>query len=79
VIYWRTLAAGQGSGSEETILRGLSNSFAHRRAALAYGQIGEREMAAEHWRVFLQDFSDPDPDYRWMVEEARIALAGLEG
>jgi serine/threonine-protein kinase len=60
-------------------LRGLTHSFAHRRAALLCGQLGNREKAIEHWRVFLNDFTDPDPEYEWMVEEARAELARLEG
>ena len=58
---------------------GLTHSFARRRAALAYDQLGNRDEAIEHWRVFLNDFTDPDPDYQWMVDDARTELARLEG
>jgi tetratricopeptide (TPR) repeat protein len=59
--------------------RGLTHSFAHRRAALLYGRLGENDKAIEHWHIFLNDFTDPDPDYVWMVDEAREELARLEG
>lgn len=62
-------------GEDEAILRGFSHSFAHRRAALAYGRLGAREKALEHWSAFLEAFTDPDPDLAWMVEEARAGAS----
>jgi tetratricopeptide (TPR) repeat protein len=61
------------------IFRGYTYSFARRRAALLYGQIGDRQKAIDHWRIFLEAFTDPDPDLEWMVEEGRAELARLEG
>jgi serine/threonine-protein kinase len=58
---------------------GLTSSFAHRKAALLYGQIGQNAEAIEHWRAFLDAFTEPDPEYEWMVEEARAELDRLEG
>ena len=78
-VHWSRLAAAEGLSGEEVIRRGYSHSFAHRRAALAYGRLGRSELAKEHWRVFLADFSDPDPELGWMVEEGRQALSALEG
>ena len=59
--------------------RGFTHAFAHRRAALLYGRLGETDKAIEHWRVVLEDFTDPDPDYEWMVEEARVELGQFGG
>jgi tetratricopeptide (TPR) repeat protein len=59
--------------------RGFTHSFAHRRAALAYGQLNRREEAIEHWNAFLDAFTRPDPEFESLVEEARAELARLEG
>jgi hypothetical protein len=58
---------------------GLTYSFAHRKAALLYGQLDQHAKAVEHWQAFLDAFTDPDPDFEWMVEGARAELARLEG
>jgi tetratricopeptide (TPR) repeat protein len=58
---------------------GLTYSFAHRKAALLYGRLGQNTEAIEHWQAFLDAFTDPDPEYEWMVEEARAELERLEG
>jgi tetratricopeptide (TPR) repeat protein len=56
---------------------GLTYSFAHREAALLYGQLGQDAEAIEHWRAFLDAFTDPDPEFEWMMEEARVELERL--
>jgi hypothetical protein len=73
------IASGEHFTEGDHFSTGLTHSFAHRRAALLYGQLGNTEKAIEHWRAFLDAFTDPDPDFRWMVEEARTELARLEG
>jgi hypothetical protein len=80
-VHFDRLANPVGDQSFWTALawRGFTHSFAHRRAALLYGHLGHRNKAIERWRVFLDDFTDPDPEYEWMVEDARAELARLEG
>jgi hypothetical protein len=73
------VASGEYFGPEDQRFIGLTYSFAHRRAALLYGQIGNVEKAVEHWRAFLDAFTQPDPEFEWMVEEAQAELARLEG
>jgi hypothetical protein len=31
-----------------------------------------RPVHAEHWAAFLEAFTEPDPEFEWMVEEARM-------
>ena len=33
--------------------------------------LDQRDRAEEHWLTFLDNFTNPDPEYEWMVEEAR--------
>lgn len=79
VLYWARLATSAGLGEDETLLRGFSHSFAHRRAALAYRTLGSKEEALAYWGTFLHDFNDPDPEYEWMVDEALRELARMGG
>jgi tetratricopeptide (TPR) repeat protein len=73
------IASGYRFGDYEVHAYGLTHSFAHRRAALLYGQLGERDKAIEHWRAFLEAFTQPDPEFEWMVEEGMAELSRLEG
>jgi hypothetical protein len=73
------VANGDHFGYHESQALGLTYSFAHRNAALLYGQLGDRDRAVEHWRAFLDAFTQPDPDFEWMVEEGRTELERLEG
>jgi tetratricopeptide (TPR) repeat protein len=56
---------------------GLTYSFAHFRLGRIYTQLGEAEKAREEWLLFLDTFNDPDPEYEWMVDEARVELERL--
>jgi tetratricopeptide (TPR) repeat protein len=44
-----------------------------------HSEIQNSEAAAAHFTAFLEVFTDPDPEYQWMVDEARAALARLRG
>jgi tetratricopeptide (TPR) repeat protein len=57
--------------------RGFSYSFAHRRLARLYTQLEEFDRAEEHWLEFLETFTDPDPEFQWMQDEARSELERL--
>jgi len=42
-----------------------------------YAQLGNTEKALQHYGRFLEVFTDPEPEYEWMVSQARAALEGL--
>ncbi len=44
---------------------------AHWRRAKIYEALGEREQAVLHYQRFVELWRDADPEYHWMVEEAR--------
>jgi tetratricopeptide (TPR) repeat protein len=56
---------------------GYAYSFANFRAGKLYAQLGDYDRAEEHWLTFLDTFTNPDPEYEWMVEEARYRLEKL--
>jgi tetratricopeptide (TPR) repeat protein len=58
---------------------GLTYSFAHFRRGRILTELGKTEEAREAWLTFLDAFTDPDPDYEWMVTEANESLARLAG
>jgi tetratricopeptide (TPR) repeat protein len=70
------IVAPEGSAGEIR-RRGLMYSFAHRRLALLYTQLEEFDRAEEHWLEFLDAFTDPDPEFQWMLDEARTELEKL--
>jgi len=51
--------------------------FAHFRLGRLYSQIGNAARASDEWLLFLDTFTTPDPEFEWMVEEARGELARL--
>lgn len=61
------------------ILQGFIHPPARLKLARLYAEAGNAEKAREHYRAFLDTFTDPDPDLEWMVDEARegLASAGL--
>jgi hypothetical protein len=42
-----------------------------------YAQTGDTAQAIQHYSRFLEVFTDPDPEYEWMVEEARSKVERL--
>jgi hypothetical protein len=68
------IAGGYRFGDYEVNGFGLTYSFAHRRAALLYAQLEDYDRAEEHWIAFLDAFTEPDPEYEWMVTDARAEL-----
>jgi serine/threonine-protein kinase len=51
-------------------------SAAHFKLGDLYTQVGDTAQALEHYATFLDAFTDPDPEYEWMVEEARGRWSG---
>lgn len=60
-------------------IHGVPHSAAHFKLGQLYLQVGDAAEAAEHYASFLHTFADPDPDpeYEWMVGEAREELEKL--
>jgi tetratricopeptide (TPR) repeat protein len=52
-------------------------SAAHLKLGQLYSQVGDTAEALDHFRTFLEAFTDPDPEYVWMVEEARAEVERL--
>jgi len=53
------------------MLQGYIHPAARFRLAGLYAEIGDWAAAREHYQIFLETFTDPEPEFRWMVEEAR--------
>jgi hypothetical protein len=51
-------------------IHGLPYSAAHFKLGQLYMRVGDSAKAVEHYVTFLDAFTDPDPEYEWMVEEA---------
>jgi serine/threonine-protein kinase len=75
--YFELLTRATRSTYWEIYSNGLASSFAHRRLALLYTQLGRLADARRHWEVFLGAFTSPDPEFRPMVDDARQQLARL--
>jgi tetratricopeptide (TPR) repeat protein len=64
----------------EAVLQGptwYTYSAAHFKLGQLHGQVGDTAKSVEHYGTFLDAFTDPDPEYEWMVEEARAEVERL--
>jgi hypothetical protein len=78
-ICLETMLAPVGRYRDRLSDRGFFLSFARRRLVLLYyARMGQLDAARRHWETFQQAFSDPDPELRPLVDEARAALAAAE-
>ncbi|MGW8265571.1 MAG: BTAD domain-containing putative transcriptional regulator [Longimicrobiales bacterium] len=57
------------------MLQGFIHPAARFKLAGLYVQMGNARAAREQYRIFLDTFTDPEPDFQWMVGEARRGLA----
>jgi serine/threonine-protein kinase len=57
---------------------GLSFPAAQLKLGELYRELGDATQAATHYRTFLSVFTDPEPEFQWMVEEAREGLSEVE-
>jgi hypothetical protein len=48
----------------------------HFKLARLNAEIGDEERAAAHYAEFLDAFTDADPEYAWMADEARSMVGG---
>ena len=56
---------------------GVPYPAAHFKLGQLYAQKADREQALQHYSAFLDTFTDPDPEYVWMVTEARSEVERL--
>ena len=75
--YFTLIASYKGFSDDDQRYRGLVHSFAHRRLALIYTKLDDLDRAEDHWLIFLDNFTDPDPEVQWMVDEGRAELERL--
>jgi tetratricopeptide (TPR) repeat protein len=53
--------------------------YAHQRLVMIYARMGRREDAERHWQAFSAVFTNPDPEVRHLLDDARAAIQGLRG
>jgi hypothetical protein len=70
------ISAAENFGLVDFYGYGFVKPFAHRRAALLFAELGEFDKAQEQWSLFLKDFSDPDPEFEWMMADGGPDLQG---
>lgn len=58
------------------LIQGFIHPAARFKLAGLHARIGEVGEARKHYRIFLETFTDPDPEFQWMVTEARAAVEG---
>jgi tetratricopeptide (TPR) repeat protein len=74
---WLERIAGPEGWAGHGNLRGLTYSFIQFKLGTLYTQLGEFDDAKQHYVAFLDAFTKPDPEYAWMVAEARAKLEQL--
>jgi DNA-binding SARP family transcriptional activator len=72
-MYERVLIPG-GSFLQPLSLRGIPYSFAHQRLVVLYAKLGRTDDARRHWDTFRRSFTNPDPEFRYLIDEADSAL-----
>jgi len=55
----------------------LVHSPTHFKLGRLRAESGDTAAALEHFAAFLDAIIDPDPEYEWMVEEARAEVEKL--
>jgi hypothetical protein len=58
------------------MIQGFIHPAARFKLASLYGEVGDAEKARDHYRIFLHTFTNPDPEFQWMVDEARAVVEG---
>ena len=59
---------------DDWAFHGFFRPSARLKLGRLYGQVGDTARAYGHFQAFLEVFTDPDPEYQWMVDEARLNL-----
>ena len=78
-VYFELVLSTDRTEWERRLPLRMVSSFAHRRLVLLYARMGRLEDARRHWQILTETVRDPDPAFRPMIEEARLALAAAEG
>jgi serine/threonine-protein kinase len=55
----------------------LTHAPSHFKLGRLYTETGDTARALDHYSAFLDAFTDPDPEYEWMVDEARLEVDTL--
>jgi len=79
IPYLESILRRPTHGIQDWTLQGYIHPAARFKLAGLYADVGNPGKAREHYRIFLDTFTDPDPDFRWMVEEARLGLDQADG
>jgi Tfp pilus assembly protein PilF len=76
--YFEGAIAPPPRGGTDLFAPRMAFSFGHQRLVLLYARMGRVQEARQHWEIFQQTFTAPDPELLPMIEEARQALAQSE-
>jgi hypothetical protein len=60
--------------TQDWTLQGFVHPAVRFKLARLYTRMGDEARACEQYQAFLDVFTDPDPDYAWMVDEAKREL-----
>jgi tetratricopeptide (TPR) repeat protein len=77
IVYLQSMIARPRYREYDWTIYGLAYSAAQFKLGQLYAQLGDADRAAEHYGTFLHTFTKPDPEYEWMVTEARAKLEEL--
>jgi hypothetical protein len=51
--------------------------YAHQRLVMIYAGMGRGDDAERHWHAFSAVFTNPDPDVKHLLDDARAAIEGM--
>jgi hypothetical protein len=78
--YFELVLSPTKLGNEDLLyFRAIPFSFAHLRLVLLYSRMGRDTDASRHWNIFQQTFRTPDPEFATAMDQARRAVAGIQG
>lgn len=80
--YLESILQRPSHGVQDWSLQGFIHPAARFKLAGLYAEAGDAQDAREQYRQFLDIFTDPEPEFRWMVGEARRGMdvpGGSEG
>jgi len=76
--YFDLIASDNRLVLQDRFSRGIAHSFAHQRLVVLYASMGRLDDARRHWKVFSETFTNPDPEVKHLLDEAREALQRAE-
>ena len=57
---------------------GAAQPYLRQHLIVLLTRLGRVQEARRHWEIFRTTFTNPDPEYAHLVDEARAALEGAE-